>query len=261
MTILLYLMLGAVAGTIAGLFGLGGGIIIVPVLVLTFSWLGFAPEHLAHLAVATSMATIIITASSATLAHHKLGAINWPIMLRMSVGIIIGTFAGALLADYISGANLKRLFAVFAYLVALQMFFSLTPKASTQLPKGIALSGMGGVIGAISAIFGIGGGSLTVPYLTSRSVPMRSAVALSASLGLPLAISGTLGYIFTGFNQAGLPAYSLGYVYLPAWLGIVLTSAIFAKLGARLAHQLPPLLMKRLFAVFLFIIGTHFIIG
>ncbi|RJG41888.1 sulfite exporter TauE/SafE family protein [Motilimonas pumila] len=261
MTILLYLGLGAVAGTIAGLFGLGGGIIIVPVLVFTFSWQGFSPEHLTHLAIATSMATIIITATSSTLTHHKLGAIHWPVVARMSIGIVGGTFIGAMLADSISGENLKRLFALFAYLVALQMFFSLKPKATNPLPKGFALSGIGAVIGAISAIFGIGGGSLSVPYLTSRSVPMRNAVALSAALGLPLAISGTFGYIVSGFHENELPPYSLGYVYLPAWLGIVLTSAVFAKIGARLAHRLPPVLMKRLFSVFLFIVGSKFLFG
>ncbi|MFO6422525.1 sulfite exporter TauE/SafE family protein [Motilimonas sp. KMU-193] len=259
MDILIYPLLGAVAGLIAGLFGLGGGIIIVPVLIFAFGLLDMPTSILVHMAVGTSLATIIVTSSSSVLTHHKLKAINWPVVKQMTIGIIIGTWLGAAAADFVSGEQFKKLIGVFSLLVALQMGLNLKPKAARNLPNATGQTLAGTIIGALSSLFGIGGGSLSVPYFSYCSVPIANAIATSAALGLPIAIAGTLGHIYAGLDTPNLPSYSLGYVYLPAWLGIILTSALFAKLGAKLAHQLPPLLMKRLFALLLSLVATKFL--
>lgn len=259
MTIVIYLVLGALAGLIAGLFGLGGGVIIVPVLIFAFGLLHFPAEVLVHLAVGTSLASIIVTSTSSVIAHHQRRAIAWPVVKQMSIGIILGTWLGAFAADYISGPALQKLIGIFSFCVAAQMAFNAKPRAARSLPNkgGQTLAGV--VIGGISSLFGIGGGSLSVPYLSYCSLAMSRAVATSSALGLPIAISGTLGYIYSGWDSTQLPQYSLGYIYLPAWLGIILTSALFAKLGAKLAHQLPPLLMKRLFASLLALVAINFL--
>ncbi|MCE2570503.1 sulfite exporter TauE/SafE family protein [Motilimonas eburnea] len=259
MDILIYPLLGAVAGTIAGLFGLGGGIIIVPVLIFAFGILGMPTSILVHMAVGTSLATIIITSTSSVLAHHKLKAIHWTAVKHMSLGIIFGTLLGAVAADYVSGEQFKKLIGLFSLLVALQMALNLKPKAARSLPNQSGQTLVGTIIGSVSALFGIGGGSLSVPYFSYCSVPIANAIATSSALGLPIAIFGTLGHIYAGWDAANLPEYSLGYVYLPAWFGIILTSAIFAKLGAKLAHQFPPLLMKRLFALLLCLVAVKFL--
>lgn len=259
MDILIYPFLGAAAGIIAGLFGLGGGIIIVPVLIFAFGLLDMPSTILVHMAVGTSLATIIVTSSSSVLAHHKIKAINWTVVKHMSIGIIIGTWLGAVAADYVSGEQFKKLIGVFSLLVALQMALNLKPKAARSLPNTTGQTLAGTIIGSVSSLFGIGGGSLSVPYFAYCSMPIANAIATSSALGLPIAISGTLGHIYAGWDTQALPSYSLGYVYLPAWLGIILTSAIFAKLGAKLAHKLPPLLMKRLFALLLSLVAIKFL--
>jgi uncharacterized membrane protein YfcA len=225
---LLYLALGACAGVLAGLFGVGGGIIIVPVLVFSFTLQGFDQSILTHLAVGTSLATIIFTSVNAVREHHRRGAVRWPIFLWMTVGILLGAGFGALTAEAISGPNLQKIIGV--------------------------------VIGWASAIFGIGGGSLTVPFLTWRSVPMQQAVATSSACGLPIALASAASFMILGWHDPLLPPHSLGFVYLPALLGIALTSMVFARLGARLAHRLSPRLLKRLFAALLFSVGLSFLL-
>ncbi len=260
MIVLSYLVLGAAAGLLAGLFGLGGGIIIVPVLIFSFTLMGFSPETLTHLAVGTSLATIIITSLSSVWVHHKKRAVDWPLVKQLTLGIVLGTFIGAYTADFISGPMLQKLIGIYALIVAAQMGFNLKPKADRSLPGKVGQTFVGGIIGSVSALFGIGGGSLTVPYLSWCSVTMPRAVATSSATGLPIAIAGTLGYLVSGWQNSALPEGSVGYVFVPAWIGIVLTSALFAKFGARLAHSLPPLLMKRLFAVVLCLVGVKFLL-
>ncbi|GIZ12533.1 sulfite exporter TauE/SafE family protein [Pseudomonas sp. NCCP-436] len=260
MELLLYLVLGAAAGVLAGLFGVGGGLIIVPVLVLSFASQGIAPEVLTHLAVGTSLATIVFTSINSTLEHHRKGAVRWPLFRWLALGILFGTLLGALTAASIDGPWLQKIIGTFAVLIALQMAFDLKPRASRDVPGKPGLTAAGGVIGWASAIFGIGGGSLTVPFLVWRSVPMPQAVATSAACGLPIAIAGALGFIWTGWNNPLLPSWSLGFVYLPALLGIALTSMFFARIGARLAHRLSPRLLKRLFALLLLSVGLNFLV-
>jgi len=265
MEFLLYLALGACAGVLAGLFGVGGGIIIVPVLVFSFTLQGFDQSILTHLAVGTSLATIIFTSIiftsvNAVREHHRRGAVRWAIFRWMTVGILLGAGFGALTAEAISGPNLQKIIGVFALVIAVQLALDVKPKASRTVPGKLGLTAAGTVIGWASAIFGIGGGSLTVPFLTWRSVPMQQAVAPSSACGLPIALASAASFMILGWHDPLLPAHSLGFVYLPALLGIALTSMVFARLGARLAHRLSPRLLKRLFAALLFCVGLSFLL-
>jgi uncharacterized protein len=260
MEFLLYMLLGAGAGVLAGLFGVGGGLIIVPVLVLSFTAQGFDPLVLTHMAVGTSLATIIFTSINSTLEHHRKGAVNWRIVGWMSVGILFGAVLGGLTAASIKGPLLQKLIGIFAILMALQMAFDLRPNATGKLPGKPGLLGAGGVIGWASAIFGIGGGSLTVPFLNWRSLPIQQAVATSAACGLPIALFSSLSFVLLGLQVERLPQWSLGYVYLPALLGIALVSMPFARVGARLAHRLSPRLLRRLFALLLLSVGLNFLL-
>ncbi|WP_417661507.1 sulfite exporter TauE/SafE family protein [Pseudomonas sp.] len=260
MELLLYLMLGAAAGVMAGLFGVGGGLIIVPVLVASFAAHGFAPEILTHLAVGTSLATIIFTSINSVREHHLKGAVRWPLFVWMAVGILLGAALGALTASKIQGPLLQKIIGVFAISVALQMTLGLKPKASRAVPGKPGLTVAGVVIGWASAIFGIGGGSLSVPFLMWRSVPMQQAVATSSACGLPIALAGAISFMWIGWNEPQLPQWSAGFVYLPALAGIAVSSMFFARVGARLAHRLSPLVLKRLFALLLFCVGLNFLI-
>ncbi|MGS0939553.1 sulfite exporter TauE/SafE family protein [Pseudomonas luteola] len=260
MEFVLYLILGACAGVLAGLFGVGGGLIIVPVLVFSFTAHGMDTDVLTHLAVGTSLATIVFTSINSILAHHRQGAVQWPIVVWMTVGIILGSFVGGVTASYIQEPILQKIIGTFAILVSLQMVLDLRPKSSRPVPGKPVLTLAGVVIGWASAIFGIGGGSLTVPFLTWRGVSMQRAVATSSACGLPIALSGALSFMVVGWSEPGLPEWSLGYVYLPALVGIALTSMFFARFGARLAHTLSPRLLKRLFALLLFSVGLSFLV-
>ena len=260
MEFLLYLLLGAAAGVLAGLFGVGGGLIIVPVLVYSFQAQGFAPEVLTHMAVGTSLATIAFTSINSIRAHQRRGAVRWEIVRWLTLGILGGSVRGGLTASWLHGDLLQKVIGVFAISMAAQMTFNLQPKASGGVPGKAGLGVAGTLIGWASAIIGIGGGSLTVPFLSWRSVPMQQAVATSAACGLPIAVASALSFIWLGQGEAQLPDWSLGFVYLPAVLGIAATSMFFARFGAQLAHKLSPLLLKRLFALQLLGVGLNFLL-
>lgn len=260
-TLLLYLVLGAAAGTLAGLFGIGGGLIIVPVLILTFESQGMAPEILTHLAVGTSLATIVVTSVSSVKAHHAKGAVRWDWFSAIAIGIVVGSAIGVKTAGALSGPVLQKVIGVFAIVIAVQMGLGLKPKASRTIPARPGLIGAGGVIGWASAIFGIGGGSLTVPFLSWCNAKMQTAVATSAAVGLPIAVVGALVNIQEGWGNPLLPEWATGYVYWPAFIGIVSMSVIFARFGAKLAHSLPSDTLKRIFAVLLVVVGTRFLLS
>ncbi|WP_444907616.1 sulfite exporter TauE/SafE family protein [Microbulbifer sp. ANSA003] len=260
MEFLLYLLLGAVAGVLAGLFGVGGGIIIVPVLVFSFTAQGIDPHVLTHLAVGTSLATIVFTSINSVLEHQRKGAVLWPTFAWMSLGILLGASLGSFTAAAIQGPMLQKIIGVFAITIAIQMALELKPKASRAVPGKLGLTAAGGVTGWASAIFGIGGGTLTVPFLTWRSVPMQQAVATSSACGLPIAAVGALSFVAIGWQQPELPQWSFGFIYLPAMVGIAITSMSFARFGARLAHKLSPRLLKRLFALLLLCVGGSFLL-
>lgn len=252
-----YLILGMVAGVIGGLLGLGGGIIIVPSLLFIFIWQGLPADILMHLAVATSLFTIVFTSISSSYAHHKHQAVLWPQVFLLAPGIIIGAVFGAFVADYISSDILRRLFGAFEILVALQIGLSVKPTAQRSLPTRNGMLIAGGGIGSLSTILGIGGGTLTVPFLIWCHVDMRKAVATSSACGFPIALAGTLTMIFTGLDSTSLPEHSIGYVYWPAAILILMTSVLFAPVGAKLAHSISVDSLKRVFAIVLACIGLR----
>jgi len=258
--LLIYLMVGAFVGIIAGLFGVGGGLIIVPVLAIIFKYQGVVNDIIMHLAIGTSLATIIPTSISSVIAHHRHGAVLWPAFMRLSPGILIGAFVAAYIADQISSDTLKIGVGVFVAVVAIKMFFDIKPKPRRELPGKTGMTLAGSVIGVVSALIGIGGGILTTPFLLWCNKTIRNAIATSAACGLPIAIAGAAGYIKTGLNSPMLPELSSGYVYWPAFIGICLASVVFAPVGARLTHKLPVDLLRKCFALLLAVIGIRLLL-
>ncbi len=248
--ILFYLLTGVFAGLSAGLLGIGGGLIIVPALYFIL------PQHLSniplmHVALATSLASIIFTSISSTWAHHKHKAIDWLKVMQITPGIIIGSFLAGSLSYLISGLFLKKVFAIFELLVAIQMLRPILPSPHRTLAMPFMLLA-GIIIGLISALVGIGGGTLTVPFLYFNGIKLPKAIATSAACGLPIAVFASLGYLLAGWQQ--LEGAFFGYIYLPALFGIVVCSILFAPAGAWLAHNLPVPLLKKVFAALLILI-------
>lgn len=259
--LIVYLILGAFVGIVAGLLGVGGGLIIVPVLILLFQHYDFSAGIITHLAVGTSLATIMLTSISSVRAHHAHGAVLWPVFWQLLPGIITGTLLGALLASFISSASLKTFFGIFELVVAMQMAMELRPTATRTLPRIPGMTLAGNLIGAVSALVGIGGGTMTVPFLVWCNITMQKAVATSSACGLPIAIAGAIGFMLTGWQNPQLPAGSTGFVYWPAFAGIILTSMLTAPLGAKLAHRLPSRTLKKIFAIFLAILGIRMLLS
>ena len=257
----LYMLLGAIAGTFAGLLGIGGGLIIVPTLIFLFRSQGISPDVVVHLAVGTTLATIVPTSLSSMLAHNRRHAVQWTVFWLLTPGIIIGVLLGAAIANELPSRVLRSIFGVFALAVAAQLALNRTPAPHRQLPQRAAMFGAGSIIGAVSGVVGLGGGSLTVPFLVWCNVNVRNAVATSAACGFPIAVFGTLGFVASGWGQTGLPHLATGHVYWPAVVGVASASVLFAPLGARLAHTLPVKLLKRLFALFLAAIGVKLLLG
>ena len=255
--IILYLLTGAVAGLSAGLLGIGGGLIIVPILFFIFSQQPVPPEHVMHMALATSLATIIITSFASARAHHRRGAVLWPIVFSLSPGIVIGAWLGAMLASTLASDVLRPVFGVFELMVALYLLVNYKPDTHGNHVSRTASFTGGTVIGSISSIVGIGGGTLTVPFLLWHNIPIRHAVASSAACGFPIAVAGTAAYIVSGWNVNGLTPYALGFVSLPAFVLIIITSMITAPLGASLAHKLPETTLRTVFAFVLIALGVN----
>lgn len=261
MEFLLYLILGSCVGFLAGLFGVGGGLIIVPALVFIFTAHGFSTEVLTHMAVGTSLATIFFTSVSATKAHQRKNAVLWPVVIMLSMGISVGAVLGVKTITYMSGATLQKIIAIFLILAGIQMGLALNASSHRQLPNKLGLTCAGIIIGWASAMFGIGGGSITVPYLNWCNVSMQKAVATSTACGIPIAIVGTISNVVQGWHHEGLPEWSAGYIYWPALIGIALTSLLTAKLGVKLAHRLSPRILRRTFSLLLLAVGARLWMG
>ena len=273
MELIIFLVIGALAGFAAGLFGVGGGTIIVPLLFIVFTQMGYDPDVIMHLALGTSLATIIVTSISSLMAHNKKGSVMWPVFKNLAPGMALGCFFGAGVAGLISGIYLQIIVGVFLLWVAYRMFAKAKnqPAASTSntgnqdtsyeivLPSKPKQLAAGGVIGIASAIFGIGGGSLTVPYLTRYGVVMQKAVGTSAACGLPIAIAGALGFMLFGMQAKIDVPNTIGFVHIYAFLGISVMSFFTAKLGAKVAHILSPALLKKCFAILLTVVGCYFL--
>jgi uncharacterized membrane protein YfcA len=246
-----YLALGAVVGFFAGLLGIGGGIIIVSTLALMFAARGVAPGYVMHLAIGTSLAAIIFGSFSSFRAHDRRGAVDWAVVRTMAPGLLAGVVGGAFAARFVPEGFLKGWFVGFTLFVIAQMTFGFKPRPTRQLPGPWPLRAMAAFIGVCSSLFGGGAAAIGVPFLTWSNVSAHRAIGTVAALGFPVAIAGTAGYVVSGWNAPALPPGSAGFVFLPAFAGISITSMLFAPLGARVAHRLRGPTLRRLFAAFL----------
>lgn len=248
----LLLAAGAVAGITAGLLGVGGGIVIVPVLWHMFDAIGVDESVRMHVAVGTSLATIIATSASSVRAHHRRGAVDFDLLKTWGIWIFLGVLAGTAIAGLVRGPVLTAVFATVALVVSLHMGFGRPEwRLADNLPKGIGKVGMAGAIGTVSAMMGIGGGTLSVPLLSLFGYPIHRAVGTAAAIGFIIGIPGTIGFIITGWDMPLRPPFSLGYISLIGFALIFPTSTLLAPHGARLAHGLNTRNLKRVFAVFL----------
>lgn len=252
-----YAVLGSGVGVLAGLFGVGGGLIMVPVLTALFLAQGVPVDTVLYLALATSMAAIVPTSLASLVAHHRRGGVHWPVVRWLTPGIVLGTLSATFLAAMIPTEFLAFVFALFVVYAALQMSINLIPQTVRALPPAGGLVAVGGVIGGVSALVSIGGGALTVPYLVWHRVPLKQAIASSAAVGFPLAIAGALGYLINGLMQpVDFPA-TWGWIHWPAVLMVALTSPWLAPVGVALMHRLPVPVLKRLFALLLIVMAVR----
>lgn len=253
--------LGALVGFMAGLLGIGGGLIIVPALIYILPSVGVSSVQLPHIAIATSLAAIILTSLSSARAHHSRGNIPWPLFKPMLPGILLGALASGFIAELIPAERLQQIFALFVMLMAAQMAWPLKPESQQEMPKPQILFSVSVLIAMIAGLMGIGGGVLLVPFLTFFGLQMRFAVGFSSMTGLFIAVSGSVGYVIAGLDAGDLPQGTLGYVFVPALLGIVMTSMLVAPIGVKAASVWPTAVLKKVFAVFLFCIGLKLVWG
>ncbi len=258
---LLYLVLGAAVGFLAGLLGIGGGAVVVPMLVFVFTAQGLPAEHILHIALGTAMATIMFTSISSMRAHHAHGAVDWSIARAMAPGILTGSFCAALLAGLIPTRPLALMFTALVFYAATQILLDLRPRSTRELPGTVGLFGAGAAIGGISSLMAAGGAFLCIPFLAWCSVPLRRAIGTAAAVGLPIAMAGTAGYMLQGLRAEGLPPASLGYVYMPALILVAGASMLAAPWGARLAHRLPVKRLRIVFALVLYAVATRMLVG
>jgi uncharacterized membrane protein YfcA len=259
--ILIYLAVGSVAGILAGLLGIGGGLVIVPLLTTIFTSQGIHHDVIVHLALGTSLASIVFTSISSVWSHYKRSSVGWDVVARITPGIVAGTYLGTWVAAMLSTNILKGFFGLFILYVATQMLMGLKPKAGRTVPGTAGIFGAGCGIGVFSSLAGIGGGTLGVPFLTWCNLRIHKAIGTAAGIGLPIAVTGTLGYIINGWNAPNLPVHSLGYVSLPVLSGIVFASVLTAPVGVRLAHSLPVEKLKKIFAILLYAVSTKMLLS
>jgi len=252
-----YLAIGAAVGFLAGLLGVGGGMVMVPMLVFVFTTAGLPAEHLMHFALATAMATIVFTSLSSVTAHHRRGGVDWRAAFGIAPGIMAGSLGAALGAGFIPTRPLAICFTALMFLASAQMYREFKPEPDRRLPGPLGLFGAGAAIGAISSVLAAGGAFLSIPYLVRRNVPMRRAIGTAAAIGFPIAFAGTVGYVLHGLHVQGLPAGSLGFVYLPALGLVAVTSMLAAPLGARLAHRLPVRRLRMVFSLVLLALAVR----
>lgn len=248
-TIIILLALGSFIGIVAGMFGIGGGGILVPILTTIFISINMPTNTVVHIALGTTMCTIIITSLSSFRSQHKKGAVKWDLFRIMAPGVIIGTFLGTFLASKLESLPLAIIFSIFMFLLSMQMFFSKNIQSARKLFSAKIQLFVAFLIGGFSALLSVGGGGMIVPYLSWQNVDIKKAIGTSSSIGFPLSISGTIGYIINGWEHTSLDNLYLGYVYLPAVFCIALTSYFFAPIGVKMVHKIPSQNVKKIFAI------------
>ena len=254
------LVLGAVIGFMAGLLGIGGGLIAVPALLHILPSVGIPAEHLPHVAIATSLAAIILTSLSSARAHNKRENIPWELFRSMLPGFVLGAICSGFISELIEASFLQQIFAVFVILMAIQMAFPFRPNSNRSMPSTVSLFFAAAIIAIIAGLMGIGGGVLLIPFLTWCGLQMRYAIGFSSATGLLIALFGSIGYTLAGWNVATLPEGTIGFIYLPALVGIATTSILIAPLGAKAATNWPTAKLKKIFAVFLAFVGLKLVL-
>lgn len=253
-----YALTGLFAGFLAGYLGIGGGLVLVPALSWLFSQDPATADMAVQMAVATSLATMLFTSMSSLLAHHRRGAIVWSLVKQMMPGLLAGALLGSIIADRIGDIALGNVFGVFALIVGLQMLRGSGQPGNRPMPGPLPLATTGFGIGTLSSLLGIGGGSMTVPWLLWHGQQVRNAIATAAACGYPIAVAGTVGFVLLGDNNSSAPA--LGYVHLQALAGVAVFSVIGAPLGVAAVHRSSPLFAKRFFAVFLLVVAVKMLL-
>jgi len=254
--LLAYLATGAVIGFLAGLLGIGGGMTLVPVLAAMFSAQQLAPEHAVHLALGTGMASVMFTSSASVRAHQRLGGVDWPLVRRLGPAMVVGTLLATALSGWLPQRTLALAFSLIVYAGATQLLLGRKPSAGRALPGTPALTAIGLAIGVVCGLVSAGGAFITVPFMLFCGVAMTTAIGTGAALGVPVAVMGTIGFVFSGLRVPHLPSLALGFVYLPALAGIVAGSVFTAPMGARAAHRLPVTTLRRIFAGLLYVLAT-----
>ncbi len=255
-----YLVIGVVVGFAAGLLGIGGGMVMVPLLVYVLGTQGFGDSGL-HVALATAIATILFTSLSSVRAHHAFGSVDWPIVRAMAPGILAGAFVAALVAGFIPTRPLAVMFTALVFCAATQMLLDVRPRERRALPSRPELFGVAALIGGVSSLLSAGGAFMSIPFLASRNLPLRRAIGTAAAIGFPIALAGTAGHVLQGLRAQNLPPWTLGYVYLPALALVVVTSMATAPLGARLAHRVPVKRLRLVFALVLYAMAARMLFG
>lgn len=253
---LIYLLLGGFAGLFAGLLGVGGGLTVVPLLLMIFAAQDLPEAHLMQLALGTAMAGIVFTSISSLRAHHLHAAVDWQVVRRIAPGIVAGTLLGTALAGQLHSRALAIFFALFAYAAATQLLLNVRPKPTRELPGKAGMTAIGGAIGGVCSLVAAGGGLLMVPFLAFCNVPLHRAIGTAAAVGFPIAVAGTFGYIVNGSGKPGLPEHAFGFVYLPALFWLVAASMLTAPLGAKIAHRMKVANLRKVFAALLYVLAT-----
>ncbi len=258
--IILFILTGIIAGLFSGLLGIGGGAVVVPCLLLIFSMMGMPQQYVMHLASGTSLAIMILTSQATVRAYNRHGRILWSVYRKIAGGVAVGAIIGAMLADSLHSDWLQLFFGVFILAVAIKMFFPLNTHVDRALPNKAVMNGIGFLIGGKSGLLGVGGGAIMVPFLTHYQLPMRNAAGISALISFTVALVGSVTYVWTGQNEVGLPAWSLGYVYVPAMIAVAIPSMVCASVGASLAYRVDVKLLRKIFAGFMLVVGVHMIV-
>jgi len=255
--IAIYFVIGICAGILSGMLGIGSGVFVVPALAFVFAREQFSPNIIMHIAAGTSLATIAVTTSRALLGHLKHKVSFWPVYKRIFPGVVMGTIAGAVLAHFLHSRTLSILFGVIVFLLGLKMFFPSVKEGSRKLPGTLGCSSVGFLIGGKSGLLGLGGGIMLTPFFTHFGMSMRQSVVVATAVSVTVSIVGAISFSIIGLHATGLPNGSTGYIYWPAWLGIIVGSVSSVPLGVWLSHRTPTMILRRVFAVFLLIVGVH----